>query len=74
MTAAQLYDAGVRACADIPDALARGDFAPLMGWLGDKVHAQGSLMTGDALLTHATGRPLDPEFFKQHLAARYLAD
>jgi Zn-dependent M32 family carboxypeptidase len=31
-------------------------------------------MTGDALLTHATGRPLDPEVFKQHLAARYLAD
>ena len=25
-------------------------------------------------LTHATGRPLDREAFKQHLAARYLAD
>ncbi len=74
MTAAQLFDAAVRARPEIPDALARGDFAPLMGWLGDKVHAQGSLMTGEELLTHATGRPLDPEVFKQHLAARYLAD
>ncbi len=74
MTAAQLYDAGVRALPEIPGALARGDFVPLMGWLREHVHAQGSLMTVDELLTHATGRPLDPEVFKQHLAARYLAD
>jgi carboxypeptidase Taq len=45
-----------------------------MGWLREHVHAQGSLMTGDELLTHATGRPLDPEVFTRHLAARYLAD
>jgi len=43
-----------------------------MGWLGETVHAQGSLMTGEALLIHATGRPLDPEVFIRHLAARYL--
>jgi len=73
MTAAQLFDAGVRARPEIPGALARGDFAPLMGWLGEHVHSRGSLMTGEVLLTQATGRPLDPEVFKQHLAVRYLA-
>jgi hypothetical protein len=31
-------------------------------------------MAGDALRTHATGRPRDSEVFKQLLAARYLAD
>jgi carboxypeptidase Taq len=74
MTAAQLYDAALRARPGIPAALARGDFAPLMGWLRDKVHAQGSLLTGEELLVHATGRPLDPAVFERHLAARYLAD
>ncbi len=74
MTAAQLYDAALRARPEIPQALARGDFAPLMGWLGETVHAQASLLTGEALLVQATGRPLDPEVFKAHLAARYLAD
>jgi len=72
MTAAQLYDAAVRAVPEIPAGLARGDFAPLMGWLREQVHSRGSLMTGDELLTQATGRPLDPEVFKAHLKARYL--
>jgi len=74
MTAAQLYDAALRAEPEIPDALAGGDFAPLMGWLRSQVHAQGSLMSGEELLMQATGRPLDPEVFERHLAARYLPD
>ena len=38
-----------------------------------KVHARDSLLTGEALLPKATGRPLDPEIFEPHPAARYLA-
>ncbi|MDX1576403.1 MAG: carboxypeptidase M32, partial [Kiloniellales bacterium] len=72
MTAAQLYDAAVRARPEIPEALGRGDFAPLIGWLREHVHGKGSLLTGDELLAQATGRPLDPEVFTQHLRARYL--
>jgi carboxypeptidase Taq len=72
MTAAQLYAAALAAVPDIPAAIGRGDFAPLMTWLRENVHAQGSLLTTDELLTAATGRPLDPEVFKAHLEARYL--
>ena len=43
-----------------------------MGWLREQVHAKGSLLTAEELLTQATGRPLDPEIFKAHLRARYL--
>lgn len=53
--------------------LGRGKCAPLLGWLRENVHEQGSQMTGEELLIRATGRPLDPEVFKQHLVARYLA-
>ena len=74
MTAAQLYDAALRAEPGIPDALTRGEFAPLMGWLRTQVHEQGSLMSGEEMLVQATGRPLDPEVFKRHLAARYLPE
>ena len=72
MTAAQLYGAAVAAQPEIPAALGRGDFAPLLAWLRENVHGQGSLLGGDELLTQATGRPLDPEVFKRHLEARYL--
>ncbi len=72
MTAAQLYAAALEAEPGIPAAMEKGDFAPLMAWLRRNVHAKGSLLTSDELLTVATGRPLDPEIFERHLAARYL--
>jgi len=73
MTAAQLFDAAVRAVPEVRPALARGDFAPLVGWLRDKVHGLGCLPPStDAVLEHATGRPLDAAVFRRHLEARYL--
>ena len=56
MTAAQLFAAACRAKPEIPEALGRGDFAPLMAWLGEHVHAKGSLLSGEALLS-AADRP-----------------
>ena len=43
-----------------------------MDWLGDNVHAKGSLLSSDQLLSAATGRPLDAAAFKTHLKRRYL--
>ena len=74
MTAAQLFDAARRQDADIVPGLRRGDFAPLVGWLRGNVHANGSLLTTDELLSRATGRSLDATAFKAHLRARYLPD
>ncbi|HJS31786.1 MAG TPA: carboxypeptidase M32, partial [Alphaproteobacteria bacterium] len=72
MTAAQLFDAAKRARPEIPSRIHSGDFAPLLGWLRANVHAMGSLLSTSELLTAATGRSLDPEIFKRHLAERYL--
>ena len=72
MAAAQLFDAAVRAEPEIPDAIARGDFQPLMGWLATHVHSQGSRYSTDEILTRATGRPLDPTVFMAHLRRRYV--
>jgi carboxypeptidase Taq len=73
MAAAQLYATALAERPGIPAALGRGDFAPLLGWLREKVHGLGSLpATTDELLTAATGRPLDPAIFLAHLNRRYL--
>ncbi|SCW37395.1 carboxypeptidase M32 [Ancylobacter rudongensis] len=74
IAAAQLFDAACRAEPDALPGIARGDFAPLVGWLRTHVHGQGALLDTDELLTRATGRPLDAGVFKAHLARRYLAD
>ena len=72
MAAAQLFAAAKAARPEIPAEIARGNFAPLMSWLRDEVHARASSLGNDALLTEATGRPLDPAVFEAHLQARYL--
>jgi carboxypeptidase Taq len=73
MTAAQLFAAAREAEPAIVPALGRGDFAPLVGWLRTNVHQTGCFhVSGDALLTAATGRPLDVGVFKRHLETRYL--
>jgi carboxypeptidase Taq len=72
LAAAQIFDAAVRAEPAIPPALAQGSFAPLMDWLRRNIHGQGSRLSTDALLTEATGRPLDAGAFKAHLHRRYL--
>ena len=72
MAAAQLMRAARAAVPGLEAALARGDLAPLMGWLREKVHSQGSRFGFQDLLRHATGKPLDPEDFMSHLRERYL--
>ena len=72
MAAAQLMAAARAAVPQMDRCLARGDLAPLSAWLRAHVHAQGSRLNFNELLTEATGRKLDPTAFEQHLTARYL--
>ena len=72
MTAAQLYQAAEESLPQLSESLREGDFRPLMQWLKETVHSQGSRLSGDALITAASGRSLDPEVFKAHLRRRYL--
>ncbi|HVV85472.1 MAG TPA: carboxypeptidase M32 [Kofleriaceae bacterium] len=73
MTAAQLFEAARRAVPGLLDAIGRGDFAPLLGWLREHVHGVASSVPTRELLVRATGQPLEPSIFLRHLEARYLA-
>lgn len=72
MSAAQIFDAAARAEPAIRPGIARGDFVPLMRWLRANIHQNGSRLTVDDLMIHATGRALDASVFKAHLKSRYL--
>ncbi|NQW11197.1 MAG: carboxypeptidase M32 [Alphaproteobacteria bacterium] len=74
LAAAQLFRAAVAAEPGIPDAIGRGDFTPLLGWLRTHVHGKASSASTDAILTAATGAPLGAEAFLGHLKNRYLDD
>jgi carboxypeptidase Taq len=72
MTAAQLFAAAKRADPRIIPSIASGDFAPLLAWLRENVHAKASRDTTGEIITAATGRPLDAATYERHLEMRYL--
>ena len=72
LAAAQLFEAARRALPGLEQATARGDFAPLIGWLRANVHGLGSLYDGQALIERASGQPLSVGSFLDRLRRRYL--
>lgn len=72
MAAAQLYQAALRAEPGIPEAIGRGDFSPLVGWLQRNVHGRASSLGTEQILKSATGAELSAGPFLAHLKSRYL--
>ena len=72
LIAAQLFEAARAAIPDVLEAIARGEFASLLGWLRERVHSQGSLLSTAELVETATARPLGTASFERHLRNRYL--
>jgi carboxypeptidase Taq len=71
MAAAQLFAAAKEARPGVSDAIAQGDFTPLVGWMRENLHARASSASTDELMTAATGKPLGTAAFKAHLETRY---
>ncbi|MFC3031577.1 carboxypeptidase M32 [Pseudoalteromonas fenneropenaei] len=75
-TLGAMYAAQFRAAMerefDVSKALQAGDLAPLRNWLDKNVWQQASLLETNELVRVATGEQLNPNYFKQHLAKRYL--
>jgi len=74
MTAAQLFAKAKQDNPEISNAITKGNFTPLMGWLQQNIHGQGCLLSTKDLLINATGKALNATAFKTHLKARYLPD
>jgi carboxypeptidase Taq len=73
LIAAQLFEAARRDVPGLMQAIADGEFAPLLGWARERVHSKGSLLSTAALVESATGRPLGTASFERHLRNRYLS-
>jgi carboxypeptidase Taq len=67
----QLYEAAVRAEPGIPDAIARGEFAPLLAWMREHVHRYGRTIEPDDLVRRATASALDPEPYLRYLHDKF---
>jgi len=70
LNSAQLYDKALENPA-IAEAVQLADYAPLLSWLRQEVHAQGSILHPNDLMHSATGRATDPLPYLTHLRQRF---
>lgn len=72
MYAAQWFAAIRGAHPDLDPKIASGDLAPVFDWLRDNIWTQGRRWETAELVRRASGEPLNPAHFRQHLESRYL--
>ncbi|MEW5774678.1 MAG: carboxypeptidase M32 [Thermodesulfobacteriota bacterium] len=71
--AAQLAAAMRRDLGDPEPMHAKGDFAPQLAWLREKIHVHGSRYAPRDLVRRATGAEPDPAFLIRYLEEKYGA-
>ncbi len=65
--AAQFFEQAGKDLGDMEGQFAKGEFAPLLGWLREKIHSQGKRYTAAKLVEKVTGRALSAEPLLAHL-------
>ena len=65
--AAQFFQQADADLGGLDALLSQGDFAPLLGWLQDKIHRAGQCYTPAELVQRATGKPLSHQPLISHL-------
>ncbi|MEW6529434.1 MAG: carboxypeptidase M32 [Thermodesulfobacteriota bacterium] len=56
---------------DLEAQFERGEFSPLLGWLRNKIHSQGSRYLPRDLLRVVTGEDLEPRYLIEYLEKKY---
>ena len=72
MYAAQWFATMRRQVSGLDAGIARGEVAPVFGWLREHIWNPASRWTTDDLVRRASGEALNPAHFRAHLEARYL--
>lgn len=71
LVSAQLYNAMKKDLGDTGALIARGDFAPVLAWLGEKIHSRGRKYLPDELLQKAIGEKIQVQPFVEYIRAKY---
>lgn len=58
---------------DTDELIAKGKFAPILGWLQEKIYSQGRKYAPKDLVMRVTGKPMGAEDYLENLEAKYKA-
>lgn len=62
-----------RDLGDVDGMMAAGNFAPILGWLQEKIYSKGSVIPPMELVKQVTGKPMGAEDYMAGLNAKYKA-
>jgi carboxypeptidase Taq len=68
--AAQFFAQADRDLGGLADQFRRGEFAPLLNWLREKIHHRGQCYTAGELCREVTGQPLSPRPLIEYLRGK----
>ncbi len=68
--ASQFWEAMGKDIADREALMARGEFAPILGWLREKIHRHGRRYGAEELCRNITGSGMDSAALMRHLRAK----
>lgn len=68
--ASQFFEQADADLGGLEAMFARGEFAPLLGWLRDKIHRHGKRYSAAQLVQRVTGKPLSSDALVRHLTQK----
>jgi carboxypeptidase Taq len=69
--AAQFYARAAGEVGGLEESFARGEFAPLLQWLREHIHSQGSRYRPRDLVRRVTGEDLNSRFLQEYLNSKF---
>lgn len=70
---AQIWSTLVSGIGEQEENFARGDFAPVLGWLTEKIYSQGRLYTSHDLVERVCGAPVAADAWLKYAKEKYSA-
>ncbi len=68
---AMIFDAAVQDMPGLQEGFRRGEFAPLVEWLKEKIYSQGQRYRSRQLIEHVAGRAPECRTFLDYLGSKY---
>jgi len=69
--AAQFFAHAEKDLGPLEEKFAKGDFAPLLAWLRDRIHSQGHRLWARPLVREVTGVDLQPRYLVGYLQRKF---
>ena len=71
LVSAQLWEVINADIPDLPDQIGKGEFAPLLAWLNEKIHVHGSKFEPQELVEQVTGSKIDGAAYIKYLQTKF---